>query len=43
VILQDIADVAKARTTWWASDEMKTAMEKGGVVGSPKSAWRPDW
>ena len=34
VILQDAADVAKART-WLASDEMKTAMEKGGVVGSP--------
>jgi hypothetical protein len=34
VILQDVADVAKART-WLASDEMKTAMEKGGVVGSP--------
>ena len=28
------ADVAKART-WLASDEMKAAMEKGGVVGSP--------
>ena len=34
VILQDAADVAKART-WLASDEMKAAMEKGGVVGSP--------
>ena len=34
VILQDVADVAKART-WLASDEMKTAMEKGGVIGSP--------
>ena len=34
VILQDVADVTKART-WLASDEMKTAMEKGGVVGSP--------
>jgi hypothetical protein len=34
VILQDVADVAKART-WLASDEMKAAMEKGGVVGSP--------
>ena len=33
VILQDVADVAKART-WLASDEMKAAMEKGGVVGS---------
>ena len=39
VILQDVADVAKART-WLASDEMKAAMEKGGVVGSPKSASR---
>src|ERR1700687_2766377 len=27
-------DVAKART-WLASDEMKAAMDKGGVVGSP--------
>ena len=34
VILQDVADVTKART-WMASDEMKAAMEKGGVVGSP--------
>src|SRR4030088_2975283 len=34
VILQDVADVAKART-WLASDEMKAAMDKGGEVGSP--------
>ena len=34
VILQDVADVGKARA-WLASDEMKAAMEKGGVVGSP--------
>jgi hypothetical protein len=34
VILQDVADVAKART-WLASDETKSAREKGGVVGSP--------
>src|SRR5580704_18279890 len=34
VILQDVADLAKART-WYGSDEMKTAMEKSGVVGSP--------
>jgi hypothetical protein len=34
VILQDVADVAKART-WLASDEIKAAMEKSGVVGSP--------
>ena len=34
LLLQDVADVAKART-WLASDEMKAAMEKGGVVGSP--------
>jgi hypothetical protein len=34
VILQDVADVARART-WLGSDEMKTAREKGGVVGSP--------
>ena len=34
VILQDVADVAKART-WLGSPEMKTAMEKSGVLGSP--------
>jgi hypothetical protein len=34
VILQDVADVAKART-WLGSDEMKTAMEKSGILGSP--------
>ncbi len=34
VILQDVTDVAKART-WFGSAEMKTAMEKSGVVGSP--------
>ena len=34
VILQDVADVAKART-WLGSTEMKTAMEKSGVLGSP--------
>ena len=34
VVLQDVADVAKART-WLGSDEMKAAMQKGGVMGSP--------
>jgi len=34
VILQDVTDVAKARV-WLGSTEMKTAMEKSGVVGSP--------
>jgi len=34
LILQDVADVAKART-WLSSNEMKTAMEKSGVIGSP--------
>jgi hypothetical protein len=34
VILQDVADATKART-WLASDEIKAAMEKSGVVGSP--------
>ena len=34
VILQDVADVAKART-WLGSDEMKAGMQKRGVVGSP--------
>ena len=35
VVVQDVADVAKART-WLGSSEMKTVMEKSGVVGSPK-------
>jgi hypothetical protein len=35
VILQDAADVAKARA-WLGSDEMKATMQKSGVVGSPK-------
>ncbi len=35
VILADAADVAKART-WLGSNEMKTVMEKSGVVGSPR-------
>jgi hypothetical protein len=34
VILQDVADVSKART-WLSSNEMKSVMEKSGVVGSP--------
>jgi hypothetical protein len=34
VILADAADVSKART-WLGSPEMKTVMEKGGVLGSP--------
>ena len=34
VVLQDVADVAKART-WVGSDDLKTAMQKSGVVGSP--------
>jgi len=34
VILEDVADVAKART-WLGSDDMKAAMQKSGVVGSP--------
>jgi hypothetical protein len=34
VILQDIADVAKART-WLGSDDLKAEMQKSGVVGSP--------
>jgi hypothetical protein len=34
VVLQDVADVAKART-WFGSDEMKVAMQKGGVIGLP--------
>jgi hypothetical protein len=34
VILQDVADMAKART-WFGSDDQKAAMQKSGVVGSP--------
>ncbi len=34
LIVQDVADVSKART-WLGSNEMKTAMEKSGVIGSP--------
>jgi hypothetical protein len=34
VILQDVADVSKART-WLGSSETKSAQEKSGVVGSP--------
>jgi hypothetical protein len=34
VVLQDVADVAKART-WLGSDDLKAAMQKGGVIGSP--------
>ena len=34
VILQDVADVSKART-WLTSNEMKSAMEKTGVIGAP--------
>jgi hypothetical protein len=34
VILQDVADVSKART-WLASDEIKAVMAKSGVLGAP--------
>jgi len=34
VVLQDVADVAKARS-WLGSDEMKALMQKNGVLGSP--------
>ena len=34
LILQDVADVAKART-WLGGVELKAAMTKAGVVGSP--------
>jgi hypothetical protein len=34
VILADVADVSKART-WLTSGEMKSVMEKSGVLGSP--------
>jgi hypothetical protein len=34
VVLQDVADVPKARS-WFGSDDLKAAMQKSGVVGSP--------
>jgi CRISPR/Cas system CSM-associated protein Csm5 (group 7 of RAMP superfamily) len=34
LLLQDVADVSKVRT-WYGSSEMKSLMEKSGVVGSP--------
>ena len=34
ILLQDVADVSKART-WLGSTEMKSVMEKSGIVGSP--------
>jgi hypothetical protein len=34
VILQDVADVAKARS-WLGSDDLKATMQKSGVLGSP--------
>ena len=34
VVLQDVADVAKART-WLGSEDLKAAMQKSGVLGSP--------
>ena len=34
LVVQDVTDVAKART-FVASDDLKTAMHKSGVVGSP--------
>jgi hypothetical protein len=34
IVLQDVADVAKART-WFASDDLRAAMQKSGVIGAP--------
>jgi hypothetical protein len=34
VILQDVADVPKARS-WFGSDDLKAVMQKSGVIGSP--------
>jgi hypothetical protein len=34
VILADVADISKARA-WLGSNDMKTVLEKSGVVGSP--------
>lgn len=35
VVLADVADVAKARS-WTTSDDLRSAMQKAGVVGPPK-------
>ena len=37
LVLQDVADVSKART-WYGSREMKSMMATRGVMGSPASA-----
>src|SRR3984893_4832951 len=34
MILHDVADVPKARA-WFGSDDLKAAMQKSGVIGSP--------
>src|ERR1700723_4653794 len=34
LVLQDVTDVAKART-FVASEDLKAAMQKSGVIGSP--------
>jgi hypothetical protein len=34
VVLQDVGDVAKART-WLDSDDLKAAMQTSGVIGAP--------
>ena len=34
VVLQDVADLAKART-WLGSEDLKAAMQKSGMIGSP--------
>jgi len=34
LILQDVADVPKARA-WLSGDDLKAAMQKAGVVGTP--------
>ena len=39
LLLQDVADVSKART-WYGSSEMKAVLEKSGVVGRPASVPR---
>jgi hypothetical protein len=40
VILRDVADASKARTRL-TSDEMKSVMEKSGVVGAPSIRLAP--
>ena len=41
VIVANVSDTAKARA-WTASDDLKTAMQKAGVLGHPQFIWSAD-